>query len=96
MTETEWLSNIYSTVDDVCASDRALPPGAFNKLARLTDSARYNPASRDYVKRAEDMLIMMHRLRSALRDYAGQSGVRELKIKLGAMRDDWIRSLTIC
>lgn len=60
--DAEWLSNVYATIDDVCACDRALPPGAIGRLCRLVDAARTTPTRQNYVKRAEDMLVMMHRM----------------------------------
>lgn len=98
MTEAQWLSDVYAAVDDVCATGRALPPGAIGKLARLVDTTRTNPTAQPYVQRADDMLVTMHRLRSALTSpYAtGQADVADFRNRLATMRDDWIRSVTIC
>ena len=85
MVEAQWLSDVYSTVDDACVGEGALPPGAIGRLARLVDSARTSSENRHYIERADDMLVTMHRLRTAITD-------QSLRAELRTMRDDWIKT----
>lgn len=95
MASAEWLSDIYSTVDDACACEGALPPGAIGRLSRLVDAARMIPADRTFIKRADDMLLVMHHLRSSLTRRASRADVAEIRMELRSMRDEWIRTAPI-
>jgi len=89
MVEAQWLSDVYSTVDEACVGDGALPPGAIGRLARLADAVRTSPAEQHYIKRVDDMLVAMHRLRSAMSD-------KSIRAELRTMRDEWIKTAPMC
>lgn len=87
----DWLETVYVTLDDACIEQGALPPGTTAKLSRITDSLKRTDET-DFRTRAEAILLTLHELQCALR---ASTGTAQLKRKLRAMSDDWIRATPI-
>ncbi len=92
----EWLSAVYTMIDDVCARDGAPPPGAFGSLTRLVDGARSNARNDAFLLRADDMLVALHRLRLAIRQRSPATAPAAIREELRRMCKDWIGAARFC
>lgn len=90
----EWLSAVYAMVDDVCARDGAPPPGTIGSLTRLIDGAQSDRSADNFIPRAQDMLLAIHRLRASLAQSDSQASAIRGELRL--MCNDWIKSARFC
>ncbi|BAV65930.1 hypothetical protein [Sphingobium cloacae] len=92
----EWLVAIHAMVDDVCVQDGAMPPGLFGNLTRLVDGVRSDSPDDMFLSRADDMLVAIHRLRSAMRHRSPQADPAAIRRELGHMCRDWMSAARFC
>lgn len=92
----EWLSAVYAMVDDVCVRDGAPPPGMIGTLTRLIDTAKAEQNDTAFLPRAQDMLIAIHRLRTALRHGDADADPMAIRAQLRQMCNDWIWTARFC
>ncbi|WP_176596316.1 MULTISPECIES: hypothetical protein [Sphingobium] len=90
----EWLSAVYAMVDEVCVQDGALPPGTIGALTRLIDSAHGERSTDNFLSRAQDMLLAIHRLRASLTHRDARAAAIRAELRL--MCNDWIKSARFC
>jgi hypothetical protein len=90
------LFEVYSTLDEACAQEGALPARAYAQLARFIDDMRFaNPAS-EFLALAERILVMMHRMQIALRNTSDNSDALEWRSALKKMCDEWLGACPLC
>ena len=90
--DADWLSEVYSTLDDACSCARELPQSAFTQMACFIDDMRFsNPAS-DLLAVAQSTSIAMHRLQTAVATNAASSAVIHARTSLKKACDEWIRA----
>ena len=87
----EWLSAVYVMVDEVCVQDGALPPGTIGALTRLIDTARGDRSADNFLPRAQDMLLTLHRLHASLTHRDPRTACIRAELRL--MCNDWIKSV---
>jgi hypothetical protein len=90
------LFEVYSTLDEACAQEGALPARAYAQVARFIDDMRFANPTSEFLALAERILVTMHRLQIALRNTSDNSDALEWRNGLKNMCDEWLGACPLC